>query len=38
MIKYGFMCDKLNDVSPIEVCDRDKFKKQQKNIILISPN
>ena len=28
MIIYGFMCDKINDISPIEACDRNKFKKQ----------
>ena len=32
MIIYGFMCDKLNDIPPVEVCDRDKFKKNNRKM------
>ena len=38
MIIYGFMCDKVSDIPSIEVSDKNKFKKQQKNVTLILKN
>ena len=35
---YGFMCNKINDIPLIEVIDKDKFEKQQKNVTLILKN
>ena len=39
MFKYGFMCNKINNIPSIEVSDKNKFKeKQQKNVTLILKN
>ena len=35
---YGFMCNKINDIPLIEVSDKDKFEKQQRNVTLILKN
>ena len=40
MAMYGFMGDKINNIPSIaiDVSDKAKFKKQQKNVKLISKN